>query len=190
MKGIVGGLDPETGKLLWSYDGWQCQTPVANVTVVGDDRLFITGGYGAGSAMVRISADDGKYVVAEVFKTKDFGTHVHPPVYQDGHLYGNCTTNTGRTDGMVCMSIDGTVKWKTAKDPLFDKGGLLLVDGLILGLDGNKGWLYMIEPNPNGFKPLAKAKVLDTQRCWAPLALSGNNLLVRDQEQLKCLQLP
>ena len=77
--------------------------------------------------------------------------------------------------------------WKTHRSPLFDKGGFILADGLILSIDGNKGFLYLIEPNPDGFKKLASAKLLDTNLCWAPLALSDGKLLIRDQKQMKCV---
>lgn len=35
--------------------------------------------------------------------------------------------------------------------PLFDKGSMILADGLILATDGKKT-LYLIEPSPEGFK--------------------------------------
>ncbi len=88
---------------------------------------------------------------------------------------------------MVCMDLDGNVKWKTKRSPLFDKGGFILVDGLILSVDGDEGFLYLIEPDPKGFKELASAKLLDTNQCWAPLALSDGKLLIRDQKQMKCV---
>jgi outer membrane protein assembly factor BamB len=46
--GAVVGLDPGTGRQLWSYGGWKCKIPVPNVTEVGDGRIFVTGGYRAG----------------------------------------------------------------------------------------------------------------------------------------------
>jgi hypothetical protein len=85
------------------------------------------------------------------------------------------------------MDIDGKIMWKTNRAPLFDKGGFILADGLLLNIDGNKGFLYLIEPNPEGFKELARAKLLDTIKCWAPLALSDGKLLIRDQKQMKCV---
>jgi len=184
--GAVAAYDPETGAELWRYQGWQCQLPIASVTPIGDGRFFITGGYEAGSAMIRVEKNDGGYEVAELFATDDFGTHVHPAVLHEGHLYGHCTTNT-RRDGMVCMDIDGNLKWKTGKSPQFDKGGFILVDNLILSVDGKKGILFLIEPNPEEFKPLAQAQLLDTAKCWAPLALSNGKLLIRDQQQMKCV---
>ena len=182
----VAGLDPRTGEELWSYDGWKCRIPVPNVTEIGDGRLFITGGYKAGSAMFRVEKKSGSFVVSELFKNDEFGTHVHPAMLHEGYLYGHCSTNETR-DGLMCMSLEGKVMWKTGRDPLFDKGGFILVDGLFLSVDGNKGWLYLIEPGPGGFKELAKAKLLDTNTCWAPLALTDGKLIIRDQKQMKCV---
>jgi outer membrane protein assembly factor BamB len=186
VDGAVLGVDIKDGKVLWTYKGWQCRIPVNNVAVVGDGRLFISGGYMAGSAMIKVRRNDGRYVVEELYTTQDFGTHVHPPILYKGHLYGHCTTNT-RKDGMSCMSIDGKLKWKTGKSPVFNKGGFILADDLILSVDGMDGILYLIEPNPEGFKKLASVDLLDTKECWGPLALSDGKLLIRDQKQMKCV---
>jgi outer membrane protein assembly factor BamB len=185
--GAVLGMDPGTGNRLWIYEGWSCQIPVANVTEIGDGRLFITGGYKAGSAMIKVEKKGDTYSATELYKTDDFGTHVHPAVLHEGHLYGHCTTNT-RRDGMVCMDLDGKAKWKTGSSPVFDKGGFILADGLIFSVDGREeGILYLIEPDPAGFKELASIKLLDTRECWGPLALVDGKLLIRDQNQMKCV---
>ena len=185
-NGAVMGMDPKTGKVLWSYEGWQCKIPVPNVTEIGDGRIFITGGYRAGSAMIKLDKESDAFIVSELYKTDEFGTHVHPAILYKGYLFGHCSTNETR-DGLVCMDLDGKIMWKTGKAPLFDKGGFILADGLFLSVDGNKGFLYLTEPNPEGFKELAKAKLLDTIKCWAPLALSDGKLLIRDQKQMKCV---
>jgi len=187
--GAVMGIDPETGDVLWAYHGWQCQTPVPNVTALGDDRLFVTGGYRAGSALIRVTKHQNAFEITELLKTQAFGSHIHPAIHYQGHLYGQCTTNTGRDDGMVCMDLEGNVKWQTGHSPFFDKGGRILADGMLISVDGRDGFLYLIDPSPEAFKPLAKAKLLDTQTCWAPLALCDGKLLIRDQKQMKCIDL-
>jgi hypothetical protein len=79
---------------------------------------------------------------------------------------------------------------------------MILVDGLLLATDGaNK--LYLIEPDTAAFKPLASADLLKpggldirdrmtnfggpTQN-WAPIALSGGKLLIRDQRRMMCVK--
>jgi len=92
--------------------------------------------------------------------------------------------------------------WKTKSDPKFDKGSIILADGLILATDGTNK-LYLIKPDPTGFKPLASTDILkpggvDTRdrmtnfggptQNWAPIALSDGKLLIRDQSRMICVK--
>jgi outer membrane protein assembly factor BamB len=193
--GKVVGIDPLTGKILWEYTNWQCGIPVPGAIDAGGGRVMITGGYQAGAALIKIEKKaDGNYTVTELYKNPDFGAHTQPPVLVNGHFYAQYSTNE-RKDGLVCMSIDGQVKWKTMRAPLFDKGGIILADGLLLSTDGSSK-LYLIEPDPSAFKPIASAELLKGEsgdqrfptQNWAPLALSGGKLLIRDQSRLMCVK--
>jgi len=193
--GKVAGIDPQTGKILWEYTNWQCPIPVPAAVDAGDGRILITGGYQAGAAMIKIEKKaDGTFGVTELYKNADFGTHTQPPVLINGNFYAQYSTNE-RKDGLVCMSIDGQVKWKTMRNPLFDKGGMILANGLLLVTDGASK-VYLIEPDPSAFKPVATAELLKgdsgdqrfpTQN-WAPLALADGKLLIRDQSRLMCVK--
>jgi outer membrane protein assembly factor BamB len=184
--GSVNGLDPLSGELLWTYGNWQCGIPVPQAVDAGDGRVLITGGYSAGTAMIKVQKkEDGSYGVTELFKNIDFGSHTQPPILFRDHFYSHYTINE-RSDGLVCMTMDGQVKWKTGEDPAFVRGGSVLADGLLLTTDGNT-MLYLIEPDPSGFKPLASAVLLEPGNNWGPIALVDGKLLIRDQKQLKCL---
>jgi outer membrane protein assembly factor BamB len=185
--GSVNGLDPRSGKVLWTYTNWQCIIPVPQAVDAGQGRVLITGAYGAGTAMIKVDKkSDGAYAVSELFKNDDFGAHTQPPILHDGHFYSHYTINE-RSDGLVAMSMDGQVKWKTDQQPPFVRGGSILADGLLLMTDGNTK-LYLVEPSPAGFKPLASAVILEPGDNWAPLALVDGKLLVRGQKELKVLQ--
>jgi hypothetical protein len=185
--GSVNGIDPRTGNVLWSYKGWQCPIPVPPVVDAGEGRLLITGAYGAGSAMIQVRKQaDGTYGVNELYKNLDFGAHTQPPVLHQGHFYSHYTINE-RSDGLVAMTLDGQIKWKTDQQPPFVRGGSILAEGLLLTTDGNTK-LYLVEPTPSGFKPLASAEILAPGDNWAPLALVDGKLLVRGQKELKVLQ--
>jgi outer membrane protein assembly factor BamB len=202
--GKVVGIDPLTGKILWEYMGWQCSIPVPSAVDAGEGRVLVTGGYSAGAAMIKIEKKaDGSYGVTELYKNADFGAHTQPPVLYNGYFYGQCSTNDAK-NGMVCMSMDGQIKWKTGRAPLFDKGGSILADGLLLSTDGASK-LYLIQPDPSAFKPIASAELLKeggtgsandplaskvgglTQN-WAALALADGKLLIRDQSRLMCVK--
>ena len=128
---------------------------------------------------------DGSYEATELFKNPDFGAHTQPPILYKDHFYAHYTINE-RSDGLVCMTMAGQVKWKTGEEPPFVRGGSILADGLLLATDGNTK-LYLIEPDPTGFKPLASVELLEPGENWAPLALADGKLLIRDQKSLKCL---
>jgi hypothetical protein len=184
--GSVNGLDPNTGKLLWTYTNWQCIIPVAPVVDAGQGRLLAAGGYAAGSALIKVEKKGGAYAVSELYKNPDFGSHTQPPILHGGYFYSHYTTNE-RSDGLVAMSLDGQVKWLTGQQPAFVRGGSVLADGLMLTTDGNTK-LYLVDPAPDAFKPLASAVILAPGDNWAPLALADGKLFVRGQKELKVLQ--
>jgi hypothetical protein len=130
--GSVNGLDPRTGTVLWTYMNWQCAIPVPQAVDAGKGRVLVTGGCGAGSAMIKVQKkDDGSYGVTELFKNPDFGAHTQPPVLHRDHVYSHYTINE-RSDGLVGMSLDGQIKWKTDQQPAFVRGGSILAEGLLL----------------------------------------------------------
>ena len=202
--GNVVGMDPLTGEILWKYDKWECHIPVASAVDAGENKVLIVGGYELGATMIKVEKKaEGRYGTTELFTTKEFGDQTKPPVQHKGHFYAQYGTNS-RRDGMVCMSMEGRILWKTKREPDFNKGSMILADGLILATDGAQT-LYLIEPDPSGFKLLASAKVLaeggsgsendpmasrvgGRNQNWAPLALAGGKLLLRDQTQLKCVK--
>jgi len=185
--GTVYGFDPVTGKELWSYQGWQCPIPVPQPVDAGEGRILVTGGYNAGTAMIKVTrTGNGQYSVAEVFKNPEVGAHTQAPIFHQGHFYSHDTVNE-RSDGLLAMGLDGKVKWSTETRPAFVRGGAILADGLLLTTDGDTR-LYLVEPNPTAFKPLASSVILESGDNWAPLALVDGKLLVRGQKELKCLQ--
>jgi outer membrane protein assembly factor BamB len=184
--GVVVGMDPRSGKLLWTYKGWQCAIPVPQPVDAGDGRILVTGGYGAGSAMFKVQKTGDTYSATEVFKNAEVGAHTQPPIVFGGHFYSHNTVNE-RSDGLVSMGMDGQVTWSTGQKPAFVRGGSILADGLLIASDGNTK-LYLVEPNPTGFKPISTVELLEPGDNWAPLALADGKLLVRGQKQMKCLQ--
>ena len=133
-----------------------------------------------------------------ITKTEEFGAHTKPAILYDDYFYAQYSTNE-RRDGLVCMSMDGQIMWQTKRSPAFMRGSMILADGLILATNGEQT-LYLIEPDPSGFKPLASAELLSADpgddqmverfgnQNWAPMALADGKLLVRDQSRLMCVK--
>ena len=200
--GNIVGIEPLTGEILWEYKEWECHISVPSAVDASNNKVLVVGGYELGAVMIEVKKQaDGSYGTTEVFRTEEFGDQTKPPLLIDGYFYAQYGTNS-RRDGLVCMSMDGKIMWKTKREPGFNKGSMILADGLILATDGAKA-LYLIEPDPSEFKPLASAEVLaeggtnsegialrvggSTQN-WAPIALADGKLLIRDQNRLMCVK--
>jgi len=197
--GKIVGMDPLSGEVLWEYAKWKCSIPVPGAIDAGDNKVLVIGGYELGATMIRVDKkSDGSYSTTELFTTEEFGDQTKPALLHKGYFYAQYGTNNKR-DGLVCMSMDGQIMWKTKRDPDFNKGSMILADGLILASDGAKS-LYLIEPDPSAFKPLASAELLGLEpgdekmaerfatQNWAPLALADGKLLIRDHNWLKCIK--
>jgi outer membrane protein assembly factor BamB len=184
----VSAVRASDGKVLWKY-AHACKIPIPNVTALGGGKLFVTGAYLSGSAIIQVLQEGGQWTVKELASINQMGGHCHPALLWQDHLYllGNINE---RQDGMVCFDLAGKALWQTRKDPNLDKGGsILTADGLIYVMDGRTGELYIVEPSPQGFKSLGKAKLLGGKEIWGPLALAEGKLVIRDQSQMKCVDL-
>ena len=197
--GRVIGYEPKTGKELWSYDNWDCHISCAPVTAAGDNKFLVVGGYERGASMFEVvKGADGKFSTKELFSTVEFGDQTKPALLHNGYFYAMYGTNS-RRDGLCCMDMNGNVLWKTKRAPNFDKGSMILADGLILATDG-ADTLYLIEPSPEGYKPISTAPILAggmgvaqqggrfVNGNWAPLALADGLLLVRNHQKMMCVK--
>ena len=186
-NGNVSGLDPHTGKILWQYVDWGCIISVPCAVDAGNNKLLITGGYDQGTTMIQVNKKaDGTFETTAIFTTLEFEDQTKPPLLHDGHFYGMFRTNS-KSEGLVCMDMDGNVLWKTRRSPNFDRGSMILADGLILATDGMQR-LYLIEPDPKDFKPLSVVNMLEGSQNWSPLALADGKLLIRDQNRMLCVK--
>lgn len=186
--GGVYGMDPKTGKILWNFRDFYCGITIPPVTDIGDGRLFVTAGYESSATMLKISKKGNGFSVNVLFKNDDIKSQIHPAILYENHLYLQANGDDNR-DGLMCLALDGKVLWKTGRRPHFEWGGFIIADDLLYMMEGNKGDLYMIEPNPGEYKVLAKARLLKRPLIWAPLALSDGKLVIRDQKQIKCVSL-
>jgi outer membrane protein assembly factor BamB len=199
VPGNIVGIDPGSGEVLWENADWECGIPIPSAYDAGENRVLVLGGYELGALMIKVEKGaDGNYGTTVLFKTEEFGDQTKPPILYKGYFYAQYGTNNTR-DGLTCMSMDGEIMWKTKRDPDFNKGSMILADGLILATDGART-LYLIEPDPTGFKPLAKAELLTAQESddpqaarygtqnWGPIALADGKLLIRDQKQMLCVK--
>ena len=188
-KGLAAGINLKNGKILWQYEGWKCRLPIVPLTFLSDGRVLITGGYGAGSAMIQVSASGGAFKVKELYKTKAFAMQIHAPILYKGSLY--MVGNGNRLKhGFLCADLAGKTRWETGGKK-FGRGSVIQADGVLWVQDGETGDLHIVEPNEKEFKLLATATLFADakvkKKAWSPMAISDGKLLIRNQSQLLCI---
>lgn len=190
--GHVVGLSTHDGSILWDYDEWMCRGSIPHPLELSGDRFFVTGGYDAGSVMLKIVKKGDGFDAQVLYKTDEVGSQLHQPILVGDHLFIGSNSNS-RKDGLASFSLDGKLVWRT-KDidgaPNFERGPFIMADGKLIFLDGKTGILHLVKANPEKFELLASAQMVESNdMAWAPLALSEGKLLVRDWNTLKCVDL-
>ena len=185
-SGGVIGVAAEDGQVLWQTTDWKIR--IANVPTpvpLDGGRIFLTGGYGAGSMMIQIVKEAGRYVPKVLFRLppKVFSSYQQTPIFYKNHLFGT------RTDGQfVCLSTRGQVVWTSGPENQFGKEGgpYMIADDLIFALDDD-GTLTLMKATPESYQQLARARVLPGHLSWGPMTLVRGRLIVRDLEHMACL---
>jgi outer membrane protein assembly factor BamB len=186
------GASWKAGDVLWQRDDWRVNfANVPSPVAMDNGRILLSGGYGTGALLVQLKEGEGGRLTAETVlrmeKSKEFGCEQQTPVFYNGYIYGVLPKEAGSLGGqLVCMAPDGKHVWTSGSANRFGLGPWMIADGCVMAMNDD-GVLSMIEATPAGFKLLAKAKVIDGHETWAPLAIAGGRLLVRDMKQMLCL---
>ncbi len=183
-SGGVAGVSAKDGALLWETDAWKISfATVPAPLVLEGGKVFLSGGYGAGSLLLQLEDQGDKVVPRTVWKLspEDFGATQHTPILHDGLIFGT------RPNGQfVCLGPDGKVVWASPAVDTFGRSPFLLADGLFFVMNED-GKLSLMEDSSTRFNLLAQAQVLKGGEAWGPMALAGGRLLVRDLTHLVCL---
>lgn len=193
LGGLVGvSAEPaDRGTLLWETDQWNKAVVAPSPVSLGDGRILMTSGYGAGSAMFRVTEENGRFAVRQLFRLDKsvFACEQHTPVFYNGHLFGILPADAGAgRQQAVCMDPEGKIAWTSGAGERFGLGPFMIAEGKLLIMNDD-GFLTMIEANPKGYAPLARARILDGKEAWAPMALVNGLLLARDYNRMICLDL-
>jgi outer membrane protein assembly factor BamB len=196
---LVSGVDPDSGKVLWTYDNIPVKRAIPTPALVGEDKLFVTAGYDAGSALIRIVKTGEGYAAEELNRDTQYGGQIHSALPVGDHLYVNLNTNENLrlrgkdADGLGCFDRDGNLVWTNENEPDINRGGLIAIGDHLVTLGGEDGVLRLIKADPAGYREVASTKLFAAAErrnmIWAPLAFSDGFLIARSQGQLKCVDL-
>jgi outer membrane protein assembly factor BamB len=178
----VGGVDAKTGKKLW-LSAWPGRTAVIPTPVVRGNEVFVSSGYGVGSKLVTVGADNA---ASDVWTNTNLINHHGGVLRVADHLYGYSDKG-----GWTCLDWKtGEIKWA---DKSLGKGAVHCAEGMLYLLDEKDGSVVLADASPTGWKEHGRFKI-DPQttqrkpdgRIWTHPVVSGGKLYLRDQELLFC----
>jgi outer membrane protein assembly factor BamB len=174
------GITPDSGEVLWEYP-WTTMSDV-NVSqplLVGDNRVFLSSGYGTGAAMLEITGGEGRLAVREIWRNTRMKNRFTSSVLHEGIIYG--------LDESILAAVDaatGELKWKAGR---YGYGQVLLASGhlIVLTEDGN---LVLVKANPDRHEELVQFPVLEG-KTWNHPAMAAGYLLVRSLAEMAAFDL-
>ncbi len=196
VGGMVGvsAAGPDKGKILWQTSGFTPSVVAPSPVILENGQIFMTAGYGAGSAVVQVSETNGHYMAEVVQKYKPLeglASEQQTPIYNKGYLFGILPKDAGelRTQ-FACYKASDTRKaiMSSGKTERFGLGPYILADNKFFILNDD-GEMTIAKYSTTAFTVLDKKKLIDGQDSWAPLAITGGFLLMRDSKQMLCIDL-
>jgi outer membrane protein assembly factor BamB len=154
---------------------WKTEWDVNSASPIpSGDKIFISSGYNRGCALYQVSGNGLK----SIYESRKMRNHCNSCVLYKGHIYG-LDGQMGSPGSLKCLDFEtGEEKWAEKR---MKPGGLMLADGkLIAMLDG--GELLVAQASPEGYKELARAKVMKGQ-CWTYPVLSGGRIYCRSNRE-------
>ena len=197
----VSALEPETGKVIWTYAlapsvrfGMTIPSPVK----VGD-LLFLTSFYN-GSLLLRVGADQATPVwQSKKISEKDTdGLHsvMATPLIEGGYIYSPCSYGEFR-----CLKLEtGDRLWETF-EPTSGKSArwghaFIVKNGRRSFIFSEKGDLIIAKLTPEKYEELSRAHLIDADNrdpgrpvVWSHPAFANKSIYARNDREIICASL-
>jgi len=197
----VNGLDPETGRVLWT-EPWKLNYGMAIATPRPlEDGLFLTCFY---NGSLRLRFEPGRETPVVAWKTAkqserdtvNLNSTMATPWVEGGHVYGPCSYGQFR-----CLRLDtGERLWETFA-PTAGKaerwGNCFVVkNGNRWFLLSETGDLILARLSPEGYEELGRAHVIDPVNTdpgrpvvWSHPAFANRRIYLRNDQEMVCFDL-
>ena len=198
----INGLDPKSGKVLWSIP-WKIKAGLTAPTPRREgNRVFLTSFYN-GATMLEFAGFDQKPKVMWQTKrqserrTEHLNSIMGTPVFHEGHLYGNCSYGQFR-----CLKAEtGERLWESLEPVVKEEvrwGNVFVTpheDRYFMF--NEQGELLIGKLSPEGYEEISRAKLIEPdgadmrQRSivWSHPAYANQCIFVRNDSEIKCFSL-
>jgi outer membrane protein assembly factor BamB len=174
------GVSIEDGSVLWDH-AWGSQSDIkcAQPIMLGDERLYFSGGYGMGALVIEVDHDGRAFSTRTVWENNRMKNKFNSAVLHEGHIYG--------MDEAILACIDartGDLKWKGGR---YGYGQVLLAAGHLVVLT-EAGEVVLVKAAPERHEELGKFQAIEG-KTWNNPAISDGILLVRNATEMAAFRI-
>jgi outer membrane protein assembly factor BamB len=187
--GVVG-VAARDGRLLWHSGEATNGTAIIPTPVCHDGYVYVTSGYHAGCALIKLAPDAHGLRAETVYSNKTM-VNQHGGVVRVGELvYGYSDS-----DGWVCQEFKtGRRMW--AERRKLGKGSLTYADGHLYCYSEGDGTVVLIEATPAGWHetgrftiPVQTSQSRKSGQIWTHPVVANGRLYLRDQDLIYCYEI-
>jgi len=183
-RGVVG-VEAETGKFLWGFNGIANGTANIPTPVVRGPYVFTTTNYSTGSALLKIVKVGDTFHVQELYTldAKQFENHHGGIVCVGDYVYGGHGNSRGEP---VCVNVTtGKIAWR-GEAPERGSASILYADGHVL-FRYDRGLVALVEATPEAFRLKGTFQPLTGDGpAWARPVIVDGRLYLRHGNLLAC----
>jgi outer membrane protein assembly factor BamB len=184
------GVRASDGKPLWHYNKVANGTANIPTPLIDGDLVFVSTGYGTGSALLKLVTDgDGVNAEEQYFLDgKTLQNHHGGMILKDGHVYLGHAHNNGFP---VCVEMkSGKIVWGgDQRGPGGGSAAIVLVGGDLV-FRYEDGVVALIEATTKGYNLKSQFKpAFQKGKSWSHPVVVDGRLYLREQEKLMCYDL-
>jgi len=188
-RGLIG-VAAKDGKFLWGYN--KVANGTANITtpIVSGDYVFDSSAYGAGAALLKLSADGSGGIKAEEvywLGANTFQNHHGGVVLVGDCLYGGHGQNAGQ---LKCIEFKtGKIVWQADKNAGGKSASVAYADGNLY-VRFESGVMALVAATPEGYKLKGTFPIpVVTGPSWPHPIIQDRKLFLRDNDTLMCFDI-
>ncbi len=196
IGGICGisAKGEDIGKILWTTTEFAPSVVAPSPLILDNGLILMTAGYGAGGMLFKLveKAEGFDVQVLQKYKPKDgIASEQQTPIFWQNRVFAILPKDAGGSrNQFVCSKPTDcmNILWTSGKTKRYGLGPYIIADGKFFILNDD-GTLTIAKASTEKFIELDKAKIIDGQDAWGPIAIADGRLIMRDSKEMVCIDI-